>query len=100
MIRATTIQLLRESPAAHGIFDAPIESPEEVFAEVMTASQNEYYKALSNGLEVELVFRLTDYADYHGEKVLLYGGNRFRVIRTYIENEAIYIVTGRATTDA
>lgn len=100
MVRATTIILVKESPAAHGIFDAPDENPEEVFAEVMTASQNEYYKALSNGLETELVFRLTDYADYHGEKVLLYEGNRLRVIRTYIEEEALYIVTGRATADA
>lgn len=100
MVRATTIFLLKESPAAHGIFDAPDELPQEVFAEVMTASQNEYYKALSNGLEPELVFRLTDYVDYHGEKVLLYEGNRLRVIRTYIEEEALYIVTGRAAADA
>ena len=100
MVRATTITLLGETPAAHGVFDAPTESETEVFAEVMSVSQNEYYKARQNGLEPEYVFMLTDYADYNGEKVFLYGGVRMRVIRTYIKEEALYIVAGKAAADA
>ena len=100
MVRATTIILLNEDPAAHGVFDKPEEIQNEVFAEVMSVSQNEFYKALQNGIEPELVFRLTDYSDYNREKVFLYEDQRWRVIRTYIQEEALYIVAGKAAADA
>lgn len=100
MVRATTIKLIGEVPTAHGVFDAPSEGQTEVFAEVMSVSQNEFYKARQNGLDPEYVFRLTDYGDYSGEKVFSYEGVRMRVIRTYIKEEALYIVAGRATADA
>lgn len=100
MIKATTITLIAENPAAHGVFDAPAETESVVFAEVMSASQNEFYKALANGLEPELVFMLTDYGDYDGQKVLEYNGSRMRVIRTYFVDEALYIVAGKVTADA
>lgn len=100
MVRATTIILLAEKPIPHGVFDAPKEEENEVFAEVISVSQNEFYKALSNGLTPELVFRLTDYGDYNGEKVFLYDGARWRVIRTYIREEALFIVAGKANADA
>lgn len=100
MIKATTIDLISENPAAHGVFDAPEDTSTTVFAEVMSASQNEFYKALANGLEPELVFMLTDYGDYDGQKVLEYENKRMRVIRTYFENEALYIVAGKVTADA
>lgn len=100
MVRATTITLLSEDPASHGVFDAPEETETEVFAEVISVSQNEFYKALQNGLTPELVFRLTDYGDYNGEKVFLYEDERWRVIRTYIQEEALFIVAGKAAADA
>lgn len=100
MVRATTITLLTEEPEAHGVFDQPREDRNEVFAEVISVSQNEFYKALQNGLTPELVFQLTDYGDYNGEKVFLYEGNRWRVIRTYIKEESLFIVAGRAKADA
>lgn len=100
MVRATTITLLGETPTAHGVFDAPRETQTEVFAEVISVSQNEFYKAKQNGLDPELVFMLTDYGDYNGEKVFLYEENRMRVIRTYIKEETLYIVAGKAEADA
>ena len=100
MVRATTIELIDEAPAAHGVFDAPKEETSEVFAEVMSVSQNEFYKALQNGITPELVFRLTDYGDYNGQKVFLYEDERWRVIRTYIKEEALFIVAGKAAADA
>ena len=99
MVRATTITLLGETPAAHGVFDARTETQTTVFAEVMSVSQNEYYKARANGIEPELVFMLTDYGDYDGQKVFLYNSERMRVIRTYIKEEALYIVAEKATAD-
>lgn len=100
MIRATTITLIGEDPSAHGVFEVPDNIQNEVFAEVMSASQNEFYKARENGLEPELVFKLTDYGDYNGEKILVYDEKRWRVIRTYIKEEALFIVVGKAAADA
>ena len=100
MVRATTIKLIGEDPSAHGVFDVPDNIQNEVFAEVMSASQNEFYKAMENGLEPELVFRLTDYGDYNGEKIVVYDDKRWRVIRTYIKEEAMFIVVGKAAADA
>lgn len=100
MIRATVITLIGEDPSAHGVFDVPDNIQNEVFAEVMSASQNEFYKARENGIEPELVFKLTDYGDYNGEKILVYDEKRFRVIRTYIKEEALFIVAGKAAADA
>lgn len=100
MVRATTITLIGEEPTAHGVFEVPDNIQNEVFAEVLSASQNEFYKALENGLEPELVFMLTDYGDYNGEKILVYDDKRWRVIRTYIKEEALFIVAGKAAADA
>lgn len=100
MIRATVITLLGEDPAAHGVFEVPDNLETEVFAEVMSASQNEFYKARQNGLAPELVFKLTDYGDYDGQKIIEYDDKRWRVIRTYIQEEALFIVAGKAAADA
>lgn len=100
VVRATTITLLGETPAAHGVFDTIEETQTQVMAEVMSVSQNEFYKAKQNGLDPEFVFMLTDYGDYSGQKVFLYDKQRMRVIRTYIKEEALFIVAGRASADA
>ena len=100
MVRATTITLIGEDPSAHGVFEVPDNLENEVFAEVMSASQNEFYKARENGLSPELVFKLTDYGDYNGEKILVYDEKRWRVIRTYIKEETLFIVAGKAAADA
>lgn len=100
MVRAVTIALLRESPEAHGVFDAPTETPVTVLAEIRSVTRSEYYQAESAGIHPELVFRLTDYADYNGEKVFTYNGERWRVIRTYSDGQALEITAGRATNDA
>lgn len=100
MIRATTINLLRESPEAHGVFDAPTETAVTVFAEIRSVSRSEYYQAESANIHPELVFRLADYTDYNGEKVFVYNGERWRVIRTYTNGQTLEITAGRATNDA
>ena len=100
MVKATTITLLGETPEAHGVFNAPTETQTQVCAELMSVSQNEFYKAKQNGLEPEFVFMLTDYGDYAGQKVFLYESARMHVIRTYTKEEALFIVAERAAADA
>lgn len=100
MIRATTIDLINEAPEAHGVFDAPTETVTTVFAEIRSVTRREFYEAKSAGINPELVFMLTDYADYNGQKVFLFNGERWRVIRTYANGQTLEITAGRATNDA
>ena len=100
MIKATTIDLINETPEAHGVFDAATETTTTVFAEVRSVSRREFYEAKNADINPELVFVLTDYADYAGQKVFLYEGKRWRVIRTYCKGQTLEITAGRATNDA
>lgn len=100
MIKATTIDLINETPEAHGVFDAATETTTTVFAEVRSVSRREFYEAKNADINPELVFVLTDYADYAGQKVFLYDGERWRVIRTYCKGQTLEITAGRATHDA
>jgi len=100
VIRATTIDLVNESPEAHGVFDAPTETTTTVFAEIRSVSRREFYEAKSADIDPELVFVLTDYSDYNGQKVFLFNGERWRVIRTYTNGQSLEITAGRATNDA
>lgn len=40
MIRATVIKLLSDTPAAHGVFDAPVITEREVYAEIRSVSRS------------------------------------------------------------
>ena len=81
MIRAEQITLITEP--AHGVFASHTDSESNVFAEIRSVKQSEYYKALNDGIEPQYVFVLTDYADYGGQKLIRFGGKLYDVIRTY-----------------
>lgn len=99
MIRATTIDLINESPEAHGVFDYHTETTTTVFAEIRSVTRREFYEAMNANIIPELVFMLTDYSDYNGQKVFLFNGERWRVIRTYTNGQTLEITAGRATND-
>ena len=82
MIRATTIKLIAEDP--HGVFENHTPQITEVFAEVRSVTMKEFYLAQNDGIQPEKVFRLTDEADYHGEKLIEHDGVLYDVIRSYI----------------
>lgn len=84
MIKADTIKLIAENPAAHGVFDTITETEREVFCTIQSVGRTEYYKAMSEGLEPEYIFIINDYSDYSGEKLLKYNGVRYRVIRSFV----------------
>lgn len=81
MIRATEITLYAESP--HGVFDAHTPTARTIPAEIRSVRNNEFYQALANGIEPTLIFRLTDYAEYQGEKLCKYNDDWYEVVRTY-----------------
>lgn len=100
MIRDDVIYLVDEVPAAHGIFDAPQETRTMLFCQVHSVSRSEFWKAYENGLEPELVFRISEYEDYHGQKVLIYQGHRYRILRSYVSRHAVELTAAPATADA
>ena len=87
MIRARTAILIGETPQAHGIFDAPAETQRKVFCTVKSVGQTEVYQANAAGLNPELKLILAHAFDYHGEKLIDYAGERWSIVRTYV-NEA------------
>ena len=80
MIDATVITLWPEEN--RGIFATRATTEgSDVLATVDSVGLNEYYKAMAEGLEPEVVFVLADYADYAGEKLVLWNNVPYTVIR-------------------
>lgn len=100
MLFRDVITLISENPAAHGVFDTTSETSRQVFCSVRSVGMTEAYTALSNGLNPQFVFVLSDYADYQGEKICSYNGKRYRIVRTYRNNQQIELTVEEATHDA
>jgi SPP1 family predicted phage head-tail adaptor len=71
-----------------------------VFAEVKSISQSEFYQAQATGLKPEIKFVLADFADYQDEKIISYqpfGGvlEDYTVLRTYRTKINLEIVCKR-----
>lgn len=72
----------------------------QVFADVRSIGQNEFYQAEAVGLKPEIKFVIADFADYQGEKQLKYkpfGGTEeiYTVLRTYRNKINLEIVCKR-----
>lgn len=72
-----------------------------VFAEVKSISQSEFYQAQATGLKPEIKFVIADFYDYQGEKILSYkpfGADEtedYTVLRTYRNKLNLEIVCKR-----
>lgn len=55
----------------------------EVFAEVKSVSQSEYYTAAQSGFKPAFKMILADYYDYDEEDTVLYNDVLYRITRTY-----------------
>ena len=56
---------------------------EDVFAEILSISQTEFYQAQTSDKKPEIKFKITDYLDYQGQKYLVYDDIRYKIMRTY-----------------
>lgn len=83
------LTLIQENPEAHGVFDDPQTAEKTVFCEVRSASRNEVYAAKAIGLNPQYVFFIALKEEYNNEKDLIWRGNRYKVIRTYIYGDGI-----------
>ena len=52
---------------------------------------------MEQDLRPTLIFRLRDYAEYGGEKIIKFEGKRYRVVRTYIDSVAIELTVEEDT---
>jgi len=100
MVRDDVLTLIGEDPTEHGVFETVYEPRTQVFCKVQSVSRTEYWRALSNGIEPSFAFTLSEYVDYHGEKIVEYHGKRYRVIRTYVTDNSIELECGEVTDDA
>jgi SPP1 family predicted phage head-tail adaptor len=72
-----------------------------VFAEVLSIGQSEFYQAQATGLKPEIKFVIADFADYQNEKILSYkpfGASKaedYTVLRTYRNKYNLEIVCKR-----
>ena len=72
-----------------------------VFAEVMSIGQSEFYQAQATGLKPEIKFAIADFADYQNEKILSYKpfgeseAEDYTVLRTYRNKINLEIVCKR-----
>jgi len=73
----------------------------QVFAEVKSISQSEFYQAQATGLKPEIKFIIADFADYQNEKILSYKSfgadtaEDYTVLRTYRNKINLEIVCKR-----
>jgi hypothetical protein len=64
---------------------------ENIFANKKSAGSGEFYRAAQAGFTVDKVFEIR-LADYEQEKVLVFEGERYEVLRTYEKGENIELV--------
>lgn len=99
MICDDVIYLVSEEPEAHGVFETREETPRMCYCRVNSVTRSEFYKARENGIQPIYAFTLSEYADYNGEKIVLYKDKRYRVIRSYVKNHAVELTVGEANAD-
>lgn len=100
MMRSDVITLITEAPTAHGIFDPPTESERAVPCYVKSVGFQEFFQALAQGLHPSMVFVLSDYAEYQDEKIAVYHGKRYRIVRTFVTPQlSIELSVEEATVD-
>ena len=99
MIRDDVLYLISENPEAHGIFSPPTETQRMVYCQVESVSRYEFWRGKENGLTPEIAFRLSDWREYQDEKICMWNGKRYRIIRNYVDGYAIELICGAATID-
>lgn len=96
MLKADTVNLIAESPEAHGVFETHTETQRQVFCTVRSVGMREAYEAKAIGLSPEYVLILAHDFEYQGEKECEFGGMRYDIIRTYItESDGIELTIQR-----
>ena len=101
LVRADTLILIAENPAAHGAFDGFSSVQKTVYCTVRSATYTDILTAKAEGLQPEVVFRLSHSFDYDGEKICTWNGQQWNIDRTYVsEADWIELTCSRRYGDA
>ncbi len=68
------------------------ESERQVFCREESVGQKEFYQAAAVGFTPEIKLVLSDYLDYGNEKLVLYNGNRYKILRTYRKGQELELI--------
>ena len=73
---------------AQGQFTESETTTSNIFANVKSVRQSEFYQALASNLRPEIAFEIRT-VDYSEQKRLSYNSNKYEIIRTYSKNQEI-----------
>lgn len=95
---SNVVKLIKKSLGGTNKYGDPVytEAEREVFAQIKSISQKEYYEANTSGFKPELKVVLADYYDYDGEDTIEYDGVRYDIYRTYRSNISIELTCQRS----
>ena len=68
----------------------------EILARLGSIGMREFYAANASDFHPEAKFILADYLDYNNEKLVIYEGEPFRVLRTYRNGLELELTVERA----
>ena len=101
MMKAATVTLIREDPAARGVGTEPQETRRKVYCMVRSIGMQESYQAMGIGLNPELKVVLSHDFEYKGETECELNQVRYRILRTYVtETDGIELTLERVTGNA
>lgn len=84
MIKETTITLIREDPAAHGVFeDVPSRTERQVCCSERSLSLSLVSQAKASGLNPSLRITLQNEFTYKGETLARYHGQMYKIVQSY-----------------
>lgn len=63
----------------------------EVFCKVRSVSRYEYYRAAEQNLRPDIVMTISHRIDYNGEKMVIYDGKIYDVLRSYWSGDEVEI---------
>ena len=96
------IKLMAENKTVDEYGDTIVEFTEnQIFAEMKSIGQSEFYQAQALGLKPEIKFVLPDYLEYKGEKRLKFKGYKedeeqeYTVLRTFRTGNMLELVCRR-----
>ena len=76
------------------------ETRRDIFCRKASIGQSEFYQAHATGLKPELKLVIADYLDYADEPLVEYGGQIYRVLRTYRTGKELELTVYREVNPA
>lgn len=75
------------------------ETMRSVLCGIRSVGYREFYESHATDFHPELKFVLADYLDYEGETLVVYQGQRYRVLRTYRTGQELELTVERASVE-